>query len=72
MKARLRISAWSARTLPELTTTAVDKNLITRLDAVRLQRLHNMRARSPDEQGFRAQEVNTALEFCIQLVEKHW
>jgi len=42
------------------------------LDAVRLQRLHNMRARSPDEQGLTAQEVNTALEFCIQLVEKHW
>jgi len=31
-----------------------------------------MRARSPDEQGLTAQEVNTALEFCIQLVEKHW
>ena len=72
LKARLRISAWSARTLPELMTTAVDKNLITRLDAVRLQRLHKMRRRSRDEQGLTAQEVNTALEFCIQLVEKHW
>src|SRR5207247_10814149 len=56
LKARLRISAWSARTLPELTTTAADKTLITRLDAVRLHRLHNIPAPSPEATRLTAQE----------------
>jgi hypothetical protein len=72
LKARLKVSAWSARTLPELATTAVEKNLTTASEALRLQRVHNMSARSQDERAVTAQQVNAALELCIQVVERHW
>jgi hypothetical protein len=73
LKARLRLSAWSARNFPELLEKAVQKELLMRLDAVRLQRIHNFRSRLRDEGGSAgAREVETALEFCIRLVEKYW
>jgi hypothetical protein len=72
LKARLKISTWSVRPAPKLIATAVDKDLITRLEAVSLQRIHNLRARLREEGHVAVQEVNTTLEFCIQLVEKRW
>src|SRR5919109_2597201 len=62
LKARLRLSTWSARTLPKLLAPAVEKDLLTRLDAVRLQRIHNLRARTRDDEDLSAREVNDALE----------
>jgi len=69
LKARLRLSGWSTQDFPTLLKKAVGKGLITRLEAVRLQKLHNAR-----EVGsvIAANEVEAALEFCIQLVEKYW
>jgi hypothetical protein len=72
LKARLNVSAWSPRSLPELLAPALNKDLITQSDAVRLQRIHRARSRPYHEQALTPQEVNDALEFCIQLVEKHW
>jgi hypothetical protein len=72
LKARLGVSAWSTRTLPELLAAAAKQDLITRLDAVRLQRLHNARSRGSDERALTPEQVNRTLDFCIQLVEKHW
>jgi hypothetical protein len=72
LKARLNIPAWSQRSLPELLAPAMSKELITRSDAVRLQRIHSARSHPYDEQALTARKVNGALEFCIQLVEKHW
>jgi hypothetical protein len=71
LKARLKVSAWSARELPDLLARAVAVRLLTRLEAVRLQRLHNRHARLPDEVNS-ITEVETMLECCIQVVEKHW
>jgi hypothetical protein len=73
LKARLKLSAWSMQNSPALLEKAIVKGLITRMEAVRLQKLHNSRARPRDEDGAAAaHEVEAALEFCIQLVEKYW
>ena len=73
LKARLKLSTWSTRSLAELMAMAVGKELITRAEAVRLQRIRNARSRLHDQaNGISTQDVQTALEFCIRLVEKHW
>lgn len=73
LKARLKASAWSAQDFPALVEKAVVSGLITRMGAVRLQRLHNARVRArSEENALAANEVEAALEFCIQLVEKYW
>jgi hypothetical protein len=72
LKATLKRSPWSAQSTPALLAEAINKKLITRMEAVRLQRIRNVRARSDDEQPLVKNEVQSALEFCIQLIEKHW
>jgi len=73
LKARLKIASWSARDMPELLALAVERNLMTRLEAVRLQRIHNMRAGAHEvNEDAAAKDVENALEFCIEIVEKHW
>ncbi len=73
LKARLQVSVWSTQDFPMLLEKAVGKGLITRMDAVRLQKIHNTRARARDEGNvIAAPDVEAALEFCIQLVEKYW
>ncbi len=73
LKARLKLSAWSTQDLPVLLDKAVGKGLITRLEGVRLQKLRNARARARDEANVvAAHDVESALEFCIQLVERYW
>jgi hypothetical protein len=73
LKARLKLSAWSTQDFPAVLEKAVGKGLITRMEAVRLQKLHNARVRARGEgSATTEQEVEAALEFCIQLVEKYW
>jgi len=73
LKARLNIKPWSSRGLPELLGKAIDKELVGRLDAVRLHKLHLARVRLLDfSGGVTRQDVEQALEFCIRVVEKHW
>ena len=73
LKARLQVSVWSTQDFPMLLEKAVGKGLIARMDAVRLQKIHNTRARAGDEGNvIAAPDVEAALEFCIQLVEKYW
>ena len=73
LKARLKVSAWSTQDFPTLLEKAVGKGLITLLEAVRLQKLHNARVRARDAGSIvAANEVEAALQFCIQLVEKYW
>lgn len=73
LKARLKLSAWSTQDFPALLEKAVGKGLITRMEAVRLQKLHNARVRARDEgSATAANKVEPALEFYIQLVEKYW
>ena len=73
LKARLELSDWSTPGLPQLLEKAASAQLITRIEAVRLQKLHNARARARVEAAHSgAREVEAALKFCIQLVERHW
>ena len=72
IKACFKRSPWSAQTMPALMVDAATKRLITRMEAVKLQRMRNLRARSDDEEAISKKEVESALEFCIQLIEKHW
>ena len=73
LKMRLKVSAWSTQDFPTLLEKAVGKGLITLLEAVRLQKLHNARVRARDAGSIvAANEVEAALQFCIQLVEKYW
>jgi hypothetical protein len=43
LKARCKLSPWSTRNLPELLDDAVEAQWITRLEAVRLEKLRNAR-----------------------------
>ena len=72
LKARLQRSPWSAQPFAALIVDAINKNLITRMEAVRLEKVGNARARPDDEAQISKVEVESALEFCIQLIEKHW
>ena len=73
LKAKCKISSWSTRGLPELLVRAVQARWISRLEAVRLQKLRTARE-SIDQQGadLPGLEVESTLQFCIELVEKHW
>jgi hypothetical protein len=73
LKAKCKISPWSARSLPDLLVRAVQDRWIARLDAVRLQKLRHAR-QAIDQPGAAVPgaEVESTLKFCIELVEKHW
>ena len=70
LKARLKLSAWSTRSLAELVATAAAQGWITRAEAARLKRIAIERSHLHDQASKKAVEAD--LEFCIQLVEKHW
>ena len=72
LKARLNIAPWSMRGLSSLTAPGVDKKLLTRLEAERLQRIHKARSRARQGRSPAARDVEAALEFCIRLIERHW
>ena len=73
LKAKSKVSPWSTRSLPELVVRAVQARWISRLEAVHLQKLRNARE-SIDQHGSDAPslEVESALKFCIEVVERHW
>jgi hypothetical protein len=70
LKSRLKLSNWSRRNLPELIAAALEKDLLTPVEAMRLRRIHGARLRDGREPS--ARRVNSMLEFCIRLVEKRW
>ena len=73
LKARLKLSAWSIQDFPALLQKAVVKGLVTRMEAVRLQKLRNARSCARDQGSAPvAHDVEAALEFSIQLVERYW
>lgn len=69
LKARLRHSPWSPRTTSALLSDAVAKELVSKTEAVRLQRIHLWRTR---EAAPSSREVEAALAFSIEVVEKRW
>jgi hypothetical protein len=73
LKARLKLSAWSTLNFPALLEKAVRQGLITRMEAVRLQKLHGARTHARKGGGATAaHDVEAALEFSIKLVERYW
>src|SRR5262245_7933917 len=73
LKARLKFSPWAAQDFPTLLQKAAVKGLLTRMEAVRLQKLHHTRTHARKEGGATAaHEVEAALEFSIKLVERYW
>jgi hypothetical protein len=71
LKVRLRCSPWSARALPALMQDALKNNVITRLEAARLQEVRHLRSALRDA-SISKRDVETTLEFCIKLIEKRW
>jgi hypothetical protein len=83
-KARLQVKPWSSRGLPDLLGKAIERELVTKLDAVRLQKMHLLRVRLDDRADARfevessrfqveeVREVEEALELCIRVVGRHW
>ena len=72
LKARLKFSNWSVRTVPALLPEAVANHWITPSDGDRLLGLHKLRANAKEKGEISASEVQAALEFCVELIDKHW
>ncbi|HEX5607738.1 MAG TPA: hypothetical protein VFY96_14530 [Candidatus Binatia bacterium] len=72
LKARLKRSPWSVESLPALLSAAVGQNLITPSEESPLQKIHQQRELAVQAGAISIEAVQAALEFCIQLIEKHW
>ena len=70
LNARLKKSPWSIRSVPQLVPAALAVQWITAADAERLRSIHELRA--ADAAEISAREAEDALEFCIDLIDKHW
>lgn len=72
LKARLKRSPWSVEPLPALLSAAIVQNLITPSEVIALQKIHQQRQLEIEAGAISLTAVEAALEFCIQLLEKHW
>lgn len=73
LKARLELSPWSAPSMADLLARALEGGWIDRADAVHLQKVHNARTSIYERRTHPpAREIESALKFCIRVVEKHW
>ena len=72
LKTRLRRSPWSPQTMTLLLADALTKKLITRVEAGRLQRIHLWRTRKSEPAAVSRREAEAALEFSIEVIDKHW
>jgi hypothetical protein len=70
LKARLNRSPWSAEPIDGLLRAATSQHLITPAEMMSLQELRALR-QNPSR-VVPAPALEAALEFCIQLLEKHW
>jgi len=72
LKMRLKRSPWSAEAMPLLLTVAVEQGLIRGDHAARLKEIHRLSTARRTARATSAAAVQAALEFCIELIEKHW
>jgi hypothetical protein len=72
LKARLKRSPWSVEPLPALLGAARRQNLISPAEVIPLQKIHQQRELGVQTGALSIDAVEAALEFCIQLLEKHW
>ena len=71
LKARLKVSAWSPTGLRQLLAAAVARELITPVELMRLQTVHDLRAHSTPD-AIAADDVEAALKWTVEIVERHW
>jgi len=71
LKATMKVSEWSAIGVIELIVMAVQRNLLTPMEATRLRRIHETRSRLP-RAAVVAADAENALEYSIQIVEERW
>ena len=69
LKSRMKISDWSAKGLSDLVLMAVERRLLTTLEADQLRQVHMMRGRSALATAVGAE---SALQCSIQIVEERW
>jgi len=55
-----------------LLADALTKKLITRVEAGRLQRIHLWRTRESEPAAVSHRQAEAALEFSIEVIDKHW
>jgi len=72
LKARLKRSPWSVEPLPALLHTAIGQNLISSAEMDSLQKLRQEREQQNEAGAISANAVETALQFCIELIARHW
>ena len=72
LNARLQRSAWSIGSVASLVPVGVANRLITQTEAERLLQLHGLRESENSSEPASTAEVEGALEFCVELVEKRW
>lgn len=73
LKARLHIATWSRIGHAAVLTRALKDDLLEPEDVVPLQSLHKARLERRARAGESTSEPpETALLFCIRLVERHW
>jgi len=72
LNARLKSSPWSIQSVPQLVPAALAERWITAAAAEQLQIVHKLRDRAGDPEEISTREVEAALEFCIDLIDKHW
>jgi hypothetical protein len=71
LEVRLKRSPWGTM-LPILINDAMKQELISHTEANQLQSMHNLRARADEQLEISTADIEAALEFCIQLIEKRW
>jgi hypothetical protein len=69
---RLQRPAWSTQSLAGLVPIALANQTITQAQAERLLELHGWRTLDRTGGELVTSEVEAALEFCIDLIDKHW
>ena len=72
LNARLNRSPWSMQSVAALLPAAVAAHWITPADAERLMDLRALHAQNAQPDEISAEAVEAALEFCIELIDKHW
>lgn len=71
LKARLKLSQWSAKNLSELLAIATENHSLMVTEAERLRQIHELRVqRDPGARS--AADVEAALVSCIEIVERYW
>jgi hypothetical protein len=71
LKARLKLSQWSAKNLSELLVIATEHHSLMVNEAERLRQIHELRVqRDPGARS--AADVEAALVSCIEIVENYW